>query len=200
MEERGQTPRTESVPVLPPPPAPGATVLKILSKRLDVWSHATVVYLYNHSTVRIKGRERTGTVPADAPSPRSSAVGLLFKRNLGGIGHGLANWPTRGQPLGQSHLLQSLEFRDLWAGLARLAKDFATRSRPPGRIRGSITRELAGDAEASPTWCSRESAGLLKISILAEVPALVTVHSEERGIRCAMESRRKNSEWTFRTR
>jgi len=95
----------------------------------------------------------------------------LFKRNLGGIGHGLANWPTRGQPLGQSHLLQSLKFRDLLAGLARLAKDFAKRSRRPGRIRGNITRELAGYAEASPTWCSRESAGLLKTSKLAELPA-----------------------------
>jgi very-short-patch-repair endonuclease len=36
----------------------------------------------------------------------------------------------------------------LWAGLARLAQDFAMRSRRTGRIRGSITRELAGDAEA----------------------------------------------------
>ena len=49
----------------------------------------------------------------------------MFKRTLRGIGHGLANWPTRGQPPGQSHILQSLGFRDLWAGLARLAKDFA---------------------------------------------------------------------------
>ena len=115
------------------------------------------------------GRTRTGT--ADGASPRSSSIGLLFKRNLGGIGHGLANWPTRGQPPGQSHVLQSKEFRDLWAGLARLAKDFANRSRLPGPLRGSITRELAGYAEASPTWCARESAGLLKTSILAEVPA-----------------------------
>jgi len=71
-------------------------------------------------------------------------IGLLFERNLGGIGHRLANLPTHGQP----HLIQSLEFRDLWDRLARLAKDFAKRFRRPERIRRSITRELAGYTEA----------------------------------------------------
>ena len=55
-------------------------------------------------------------------------IGLLFKRNLGGIGHGLANWPTLGQPPGQSHVLQSSGFRCLRAGLARLAKVAMLRS------------------------------------------------------------------------
>ena len=55
-------------------------------------------------------------------------------------------WPI-GQPPGQPHAVQSLEFRDLWEGLARLAKDFAKRFRRPGRISGSITRELAGYVE-----------------------------------------------------
>jgi hypothetical protein len=44
-------PRKRFLTSLISPPAQGATVLKVFSKRLDVWSHGTVVCLYNHATV-----------------------------------------------------------------------------------------------------------------------------------------------------